>query len=519
MHVTRLRPAARLRQLGLMLALVLAFGLTQPAHATGTTWRVTTATDLADDGNLATHSGSLRFALTHAISGDLVQFHIAGVDTIFVSSTLVVPAGVAVGASRDQACPSYTAPFINIEDYPLNTLSPIISLGANASLHGVAVGGGRISVKITGANADICGSALGVTYDGDGNAVPLPPGALALSVDGPSATARQNYLNSAIAISRNGSDTRIGDTLDGNGDGNDGVRDASVTVLADTSGAAQRVTIRDPFPRALYGLSGQGVAGGDDNPTHANNWALTPTIISAITSDNYATVQVHGIASPYSLVDIFFDTQVDVVRQTPVMAGADGSFSFSGPLPGPTTQIIAASTLDDPAHPGRVGSSSQWSAPLTAHSASGEPLLAATAALTDLDRSAGPALPGDHLRFTVVMTNEGAIDVTNIRTVMLNIPPALEVTAGSGVVSGGSGFSATDGSFSGGTLTSGTQATYTLEAVLAANVGPGSLVVSGEVAADGIVTIPIVARLRTGAEPQPRVWLPLVVGDGRARGA
>ena len=136
-----------------------------------------------------------------------------------------------------------------------------------------------------------------------------------------------------------------------------------MTVLADATGAAQRVTIRDPFPRGLHGLVGNGISGGDDVPTHANNWAQTPTIISAYTYDDFATVQVHGVANPLSLVDIYFDYQITVARQPPVMADATGAFSFSGPLPGRYVQVIAVSTLNDPAHPGWVGSSSRFSAP------------------------------------------------------------------------------------------------------------------------------------------------------------
>ncbi len=506
------------RLFGLLAALTLAFTMATPAHAAGTTWYVTTATDLPDDGDLTTHSGSLRFALTHAIAGDIVSFahYETAADTIFITSPLDVPSGVAVGQPRAEPCGSYTRPLVNLQATDA-AIDPLVRLGAGATLRNVDLGGGRITVRIVGEDADICGVGLGVVSDGDGNTTPLPPWSrVALSIDGARATIHRNRINGQIVVSVNSSGTRIGDALDGSGDGNDGVRDASVTVLADATSAAQRVTIRDPFPRALHGLAGDGMPGGDDNPAHANNWALTPTITSATTNDNFATVEVRGIASPRSLIDIFFDTQVDVIRQAPVVASDDGSFRFSGALPGPTTLIITASTLNDPAHPGRIGSASQWSSPATVQAGPGKPLLAATAALADRDRPGGLALPGDHLRFTVVMTSEGALDVTNIRSLYLDIPPALQVTPDSGALTGGRGFVATDSGFRGGTLASGAQATYTLDATLAADAGPGMLVISGEVAADGIVTIPIVARLRVGAAAPSRAWLPLVVHDSGA---
>jgi hypothetical protein len=222
--------------------------------------------------------------------------------------------------------------------------------------------GGYSSVRITGADADVCGVGLGVEYDG-GVAIPLPASSSALIVDGAHAAVHKNYINGAVVVSQNSSDSRIGDTLTGNGDGNDGVRDASITVLADATSAAQRVTIRDPFSRALFGLAGNGIAGGDDVVTHTNNWAQTPTIVNALTFDNFATTQVMGTANPFSLVDIYFDTQVSVTRQTPVMANAAGDFVFIGELPGSSVTVIAASTLSDTAHLNRVGSTSRLSSP------------------------------------------------------------------------------------------------------------------------------------------------------------
>jgi hypothetical protein len=121
------------------------------------------------------------------------------------------------------------------------------------------------------------------------------------------------------------------------------------------------VTVRDPFQRGLLGLEGTGVSGGDDVLTHTNNWAQTPVIASAVTSVTYTLVQVHGFASPYSLVDIFFDTANSVKHQGQVMADMNGVFDYSGLLPGPATQVLAGSTLDDSGYPNRLGSSSQLS--------------------------------------------------------------------------------------------------------------------------------------------------------------
>jgi hypothetical protein len=123
------------------------------------------------------------------------------------------------------------------------------------------------------------------------------------------------------------------------------------------------VTIRDPFPRGLSGLVGSGVSGGDDEATHANNWAQTPSIISAYSYDGFATAQVIGTANSLSLVDIYFDNQISVTRQAPVTADAFGHFAFAGTLPGSSVSVLVGSTLSDTAHLNRVGSSSQLSAP------------------------------------------------------------------------------------------------------------------------------------------------------------
>ncbi len=74
-----------------------------PAAAAGDTWYVTSASDSASDGDLATRSGSLRFVLAHATGGDFVSFarFDSAADKIFINSTLTVPDGVAVGRTRD----------------------------------------------------------------------------------------------------------------------------------------------------------------------------------------------------------------------------------------------------------------------------------------------------------------------------------------------------------------------------------------------------------------------------------
>ena len=621
----RLARSHRARLVTIWLTLMLAIGVA-PARAAGATWLVNRPGDSADDGDLATRQGTLRFALTHAAGGDFVAIGDVHADTITVGSTLIVPPGVAVGGRRDQPdCGSYHTPHISLEDATF-TVSPMIRLGAGATLRNIAIAGGNTGVRIGGANVEICGAGLGIKVDGDGQIISLPPPAnhAVLIVDGDHALIRRNYLKGPVSVTVNGSDTRIGDTISGVGDMNDGVRAAAITVLADSGGAAQRVTIRDPFPRALHGLVGGGVAGGDDDPTHANNWAMTPTIISAYTNDHFATVQVRGIASPRSLVDIYFDNQLDVKRQTPIVADATGMFTFTGALPPmpPDVLVIAGSTLDDPEHPNRVGSSSVWSnaaqvtepittssiqlapatlsftailtdsappaqylavtappghphlawqtaisttdglnwlnatptsaggngaitvtvdqsglqpgayygavtvfdpndpadratAAVTLVALSGEPALGATGGVVNLSGPpAGPAHPGDVLRFTVAMANFGAAEVTGIGSTNLLIPPGYTVVAGSGSVSGGSGFVATDAGFSGGALAPGASATYSLDVNVPITAQSGMAVFSVEVYADGVVAIPVVGRMRIGPAapaPQPQVWLPIVM--------
>ena len=330
----------------LMLVGILLGGHSSLARATGTTWYVTTASDDVSDGDVATQSGSLRFALTHASSGDFVSFahYDSVVSVIWVVSTLTVPDGVAVGHTLSQACGSYSTPLVTVEAFA-SGINPVFQLGAGTTLRGIDIAGGYSSVRISGSDADVCGVGLGI-QDDSGVVIPLPPMSSALIVDAPRAWAHQNYINGSVVVSARGSDSRIGDPIGGSGEGDDGVHDASVTILADTTGAAQRVTLRDPFPRALFGLVGSGVSGGDDVVTHANNWAQAPTILSAYTYDSFKTVLVRGIANPLSLVDIYFDNQITVARQAPVVADATGVFTFTGALPGSTVSVSAVSTLD-----------------------------------------------------------------------------------------------------------------------------------------------------------------------------
>ncbi len=509
-----------LRLLGIGLVCVLVFGWNHaPAAAAGDTWYVTSASDSASDGDLATRSGSLRFVLAHATGGDFVSFarFDSAADKIFINSTLTVPDGVAVGRTRDAGCGSFKTPLTNLEADA--AISPVVSLGSGATFRNIDIGGGGVSLKITGANAVVCGVGLGIEYDRDGLLImTLPPSHSALVVDAPAASVYSSYFNGAIIVSTRGSDSRLGDTVAGSGEGNLGgcgnAGRCPITVLADATGAAQRVTLRDPFPRALVGLVGNGVAGGDDLPTHANNWAQTPTILTAQSYDGFATVQVAGMANPFSVVDIFFDDQLTLARQAPVTAAASGVFTFTGALPPRPVQVFAASTLKDPAHLTRVGSSSQLSGAVAVSAVQhAGPQLSALGSLTDLSGLAsGPAHPGDVLRFSAVMINVGPVAITHINSTAMNASPGLSVRPGSGAIQGqGSGFSASDAGFTGGSLAPGQSATYTLDFVITATAPPGQAVISLEVGADEVISIPVVGRMQITANNHNRIMLPLVL--------
>lgn len=100
------------------------------------------------------------------------------------------------------------------------------------------------------------------------------------------------------------------------------------------------------------------------------------------------------------------------------------------------------------------------------------------------------------------------------RTV-LQVPPEVTVQAGSGKIQGGSGFIANDGGFSDGTLTPGNVAVYTLDAVVKPTTQASMATFSMEVNANGVVSIPVVGRMRivpTDDPPlPPAAWMPLVL--------
>ena len=504
-------------------ALLLA-GAALPAHAWPAAWLVDRAGDSPTNGDAAARRGSLRFVLAHVAAGEDVQFGDIGVDTIFLdpqNGPLLVPANVAVGGRRSQAdCGSYSAPLVTIADpvlAPAQAMPALVVLSAGATLRHIALLRGLVSVRIAGANVEVCGVGLGRSVDGDGFPLSQPPWHAALLIEGDHAIIRRNYIAQAVSVSPAGSDARLGDAPGGSGDGNDGVRNASVTVGADASGAAQRVSIRDPFPRALAGFVPPGAFGGDDDPAHANNWAATPTIGSAHSADGLS-VAVTGTANPLSLVDIFLDNQLTVARAGAVLADATGSYTFTGALPGGSVSVYAASTLADAAHPNRLGSSSAWAGPRAVIVSGAEPQLAATASATNLSgEPGGPASPGDIIRFTITMTNTGPVGVIDIHSAPIPFDTPLNTTIllASGKVQGqGSGFIASDGGFASGALAPGQVETYTVDALVGAVARAGMTLFTVEVGGDGTVAVPVVARMRLqpGSAPAtaPRAWVPLV---------
>ena len=273
------RPALMAIACGLTACLLLSAS-TRPARALGAVWHATRAGDDAANGSMADREGTLRFVLGHAAAGDSVRIGDVG-EFIDVSSTLVVPAQVAVGAQRDEPCGSYTRPLTNIRATDL--VSPVLRIGGGATLRNVDIVGGRVGVLAAGPEVDVCGTGIGVAYEPGADppiAIPevKPPSRAAIIIDGERATVHQSYLNGPVVVNPVGSDTRIGDAVNGSGEGNAGVRAATVSVLSNGALAARRVTIRDPFPRALQGIVGGGVPGGDDEAGHANAWVQTPVI-------------------------------------------------------------------------------------------------------------------------------------------------------------------------------------------------------------------------------------------------
>ena len=186
------------RNLGLVLRFVALIGiaclglplsaLSALAQAGGQTWYVTLAGDDVAGGDLATRSGTLRFALAHAAAGDFVSFDQLDVpsDRIHPRSTLVVPAGVAVGAGRSGACGSYDAPLAILVDAGLS-VNPVVRLEAGATLRNVNISGGDVGLKIAGGDVDVCGVSLGTEYARDEEPISRPPKSVALIVDGPAA--------------------------------------------------------------------------------------------------------------------------------------------------------------------------------------------------------------------------------------------------------------------------------------------------------------------------------------------
>ena len=124
----------------------------------------------------------------------------------------------------------------------------------------------------------------------------------------------------------------------------------------------------------------------------------------------------------------------------------------------------------------------------------------------------GVAHPGDLIRFTVALTNPGTVVVSSIGSSALQFPMATTVVSGSGAFHGGSGFSASDNGFSGGTLAAGAYASYTLDLRIAPDARLGGLVIRSDVSGNGVITIPVVGRTQIVAavvKPMsPRVWLP-----------
>ena len=360
-----------------------------------TTWHVTQKTD---DGSV----GTLSYALSQAQSGDAVVFDIT--ERMDVSVALVVPAGVSVGAARSQACVgSYHNAILNI--YLNAALNPAMSLGAGATLRNVnflhATPTGSVTLRVIGDDVDVCGVGMGIGYGGDGDTLTQPPGVAAIIVDGANANIHRNDINGAVIVTENGSGTHIGDAVGGAGGsgqantgycGNQGK--CAVSILKSSTKAARNVTVRDALPRTLSGIVGAGTLGGDDVVTHTNHWAGTPVVVSALSADNFASVIVKGTASPHSLIDIFLDDGVlSLARQAPVTADATGAFTFTGALPGSNIFVIAISTLNDPAHIGRVGSTSQWSGAVKVMAGSGGSTATSTPAATATHTSTPTSIP------------------------------------------------------------------------------------------------------------------------------
>ena len=143
------------------------------------------------------------------------------------------------------------------------------------------------------------------------------------------------------------------------------------------------------------------------------------------------------------------------------------------------------------------------------------PKLSAAGNVIDLTGPAGgPAQFGDVLRFTVVMTNSGAVEVANIHSTAFNVPPGVVVLSGSGAISGsGTGFVATDSRFRGGALAPGQSASYSLEGQVTPAVPDGLALFSLNVDADLVASIPVTGSMSivSGAPPNRVIWLPIIL--------
>lgn len=494
-----------MRRLIMLMFLVIGVSGISSVRAANQTWTVDRVSDDLTDGDLASHVGSLRFVLAHASSGDHVTF--SDVESIHITSPLFVPAGVSVGRRRTEDCGSYTTPHVNIKDLTM-TVKPMLTLGANATLRNVNLVGGDVEVESLGDDVDICAVGFGIEYDGDGVAIPLHPKHEALIIRGARTVVHRSDILGAIVVDVGGSDSIIGDSLTSSGESNAGVRNATVSIGANANNAAQRVTVRDPFPRGLVGML-NGTWGGDDLTNHANNWAQRPAILQAYAVTS-TTLAISGTANPLSLVDIYLDNQIDVVRQTPVVADASGRFSFTGTLPTGTVTAIAASTLNDPAHPNRVGSSSPWSDGVLVSKISNAPTMSVSATIDNLTKpSVSPAHAGDVLRYSVNIINTGTITINQLITSDNFISPNLALIVGSGTITGnGQLMVATDTGFSVKSLAPGMSITYTVDATVKPLTAPSQATMRLTINAQSLNSRPM-ARSYALA-PQHVVFVPFI---------
>jgi uncharacterized repeat protein (TIGR01451 family) len=254
-------------------------------------------------------------------------------------------------------------------------------------------------------------------------------------------------------------------------------------------------------------------------PITTSSIQLAPADLSftAVLTDSAPAPQYLALTVPSNKPHLTWQTAVsttdglDWLSATPASAGGTGTVTVmvdqNGLQPGIYHGTVTAYDPADPAD--------RATAQVTLIALSGEPLLGAIGGIADLNGPpTGPARPGDVLRFTVTMTNLGAVEVTDIGSTNLLIPAGYTVVANSGTMSGGAGFVANDQGFSGGTLAPGTSATYSLDSIIPADAQNSLAVFNVEVYATNVVSIPVVGRMRVarpGPAPQPRAWLPMVM--------